>query len=64
VHNRVDRPASLSDGENLSQLEPMNRGDTHLYKAFFQKGGYADQTVTVVVNSREMTDLKISLQKL
>lgn len=35
-----------------------------VYKVCFKKIGYADQTVTVVVNSREMTDLKISLQKL
>lgn len=35
-----------------------------VYKVCFKKNGYAEQTVTVVVNSREMTNLKISLQKL
>jgi hypothetical protein len=34
-----------------------------MYKVCFKKNGYAEHTEIVVVNSREMTDLKISLQK-
>lgn len=34
-----------------------------IYKVCFKKNGYAEHTETIIVNSREMTDLKISLQK-